>query len=226
MVSEKITNRLVIFSDGKVEDEVVLKTKSMVIGRDARSDIQLNDISVSRRHARLTNVYNDYCLEDLGSTNGTVLNEQTVTKRMLKHGDLLRIGNFTLRYLSRDEKALEDDLDKTIVVRPPKSAPARPVSPKAPVPAQLPKTATLRYFRGPQKGKQDLIDRPLYTIGQPGGEVAAITRRAQGFYLLHIGGERYPRINSEEIESTKGVKLNEGDVVEVGQHLLEISFKV
>ena len=224
-MSEKMTNRLVILKNGEAENEVALKAKSMVIGRDSRSDIQLNDLSVSRRHARVTNVYNDCCLEDLGSTNGTILNEQTVTKRMLKHGDLLRIGSFTLRYLSRDEKASKDGLDKTVIIRSSESAPARPVSPKDRNRVQLPKTATLRFFRGPQKGLQDRIDRALYTIGQPGGEVAAITRRAQGFYLLHIGGDRYPRINNEEIQTTRGVQLNEGDVVEVGQHLVEISLK-
>ncbi len=223
-MSEKMTNRLVIFKNGEAENEVSLEAKSMVIGRDARSDIQLNDISVSRRHARVTNVHNDYCLEDLGSTNGTFLNEQTVTKRMLKHGDLLRIGSFTLRYLSRDGEASEDELDKTVMIRSSETAPERPVSQKDPNRVKLPKTATLRFFRGPQKGLQDRIDRALYTIGQPGGEVAAITRRAQGYYLLHIGGERYPRINNEEIRSTKGVQLNEGDVVEVGKHLVEISF--
>jgi len=224
-VSRNMTNRLVILKNGEAESEVALEAKSMVIGRDANSDIQLNDLSVSRQHARVTNVYNECCLEDLGSTNGTILNDQTVTKRMLKHGDLLRIGSFTLRYISHDEKVSEDELDKTVIIRSAESAPARPVPQKNRNRVQLPKTATLRFFRGPQKGLQDRIDRALYTIGQPGGEVAAITRRVHGFYLLHIGGDRYPKINNEEIRSTKGVQLNEGDVVEVGQHLVEISFE-
>ena len=55
--------------------------------------------------------------------------------------------------------------------------------------------------------------------------MAAIARRPQGFFLLHIGGDRYPRINNKEIQTTKGVQLNEGDMVEVGEHLVEISFK-
>ena len=224
-MSKKLTNRLVILKNGKADSEVALKTKPMVIGRDARSDIQLNDLSVSRRHARVTHVYNDYCLEDLGSTNGTILNDQTVTKRMMKHGDTLRIGSFTLRYFAGEGKAPDKELDKTVIIPTAKAAPARTASQKDPDSVQLPKSATLRFFRGPQKGLQDRIDRALYTIGQPGGEVAAITRRAQGFYLLHIGGDRYPRINSEEIQSTRGVRLKEGDVVEVGEHLVEISFK-
>lgn len=222
-MSEKMTNRLVIFKNGEAESEVALEARSMIIGRDVRSDIQLNDLSVSRRHARLTYIFNEYCLEDLDSTNGTILNEQPVTKRMLNHGDLLRIGSFTLRYHGDDEKLTRDELDKTVVIRPSPSAPAKPASQKVRV--QLPKSATLRFFRGPQKGLQDRIDRTLYTIGQPGGEVAAIARRPQGFFLLHIGGDRYPRINNEEIHTTKGVQLSEGDIVEVGEHLVEISFK-
>ncbi len=224
-MSEKMTNRLVIFKNGEAEDEVLLEAKNMVIGRDARSDIQLNDLSVSRRHARLTYIYNEYCLEDLDSTNGTILNEQPVTKRILKHGDLLRIGSFTLRYHGPDEKASEDELDKTVVIRSSEPAAAKPAARKDSSRVMLPKSAALRFFRGPQKGLQDRIDRSLYTIGQPGGEVAAIARRPQGFFLLHIGGDRYPMINNKEIQTTKGVQLNEGDMVEVGEHLVEISFK-
>ncbi len=54
--------------------------------------------------------------------------------------------------------------------------------------------------------------------------MAVIARRPQGFFLLHIGGERYPRINNHEVNSVAGVKLNEADVVEVGENLAEITF--
>ena len=42
--------------------------------------------------------------------------------------------------------------------------------------------------------------------------------------LLHIGGDVYPKINNKPVDSVAGVKLKEGDVVEVGENLAEISF--
>jgi len=74
------------------------------------------------------------------------------------------------------------------------------------------------------KGNLEKIDRSLFTIGKPGENVAVIARRPQGFYLLHIGGSSFPRINNKEIDSKGGVQLQEGDMVEVGEYMAEISF--
>ena len=66
------------------------------------------------------------------------------------------------------------------------------------------------------------INRSLYTIGEPGDDVAVIARRSHGFYLLNIGGGSYPKINDQEISTSAGVQLNDGDVLEVGEHLAEL----
>ena len=216
--------KLVILKDGDLVAESPLGAKKLTIGRDAESDIRLNDLSVSRCHARLVRVFNDYYLEDLQSTNGTFLNERQVSKHMLKTGDLLRIGSFTLRLMGEDEpadKAVAAEMDRTMVMAPDGEG----VLADASQHAVAPKTAMLRFFRGPRKGRSERIERSLFTVGRPGGELAVIARRPQGFFLLHIGGDRYPRINDQEINSTKAVQLNEGDVVEVGDNLAEISFR-
>lgn len=220
--------KLVILKDGDLVAETPLGAKKLTIGRDAESDIRLNDLSVSRCHARLVRVFNDYYLEDLKSTNGTFLNERQVSKHMLKSGDLLRIGSFTLRLMNQDESAddaVEAEMDRTMVMAPDNAAPGATAGAVQRHQALAPKIALVRFFRGPRKGKSERIDRSLYTVGRPGGELAVIARRPQGFFLLHIGGDRYPRINDQEINTTKAVQLNEGDVVEVGDNLAEISFR-
>jgi hypothetical protein len=133
----------------------------------------------------------------------------------------MQLGNFEVRFESDAEQAvaIEEDLERTVVLRPkkkPAAIAAKTISPKI---------ATLHFFRGPNKGDSKIIDRSLYTIGQPGGEVAAIARRSQGFYLLPITSSSHPKINNIEIEGGSGVQLSEGDVVEVGDNLAEISFK-
>jgi len=69
----------------------------MTIGREG-SDVVLNDREVSRRHARLRLLGEGLAIEDLGSTNGTFLNGNRVTGvSELKHGDVLKLGNSSLR---------------------------------------------------------------------------------------------------------------------------------
>lgn len=217
--------KLVILKGGAVAAEYPLSAKTLTIGRDTDSDIRLDDLSVSRCHARLVRVFKNYYVEDLESTNGTLLNDRQVTKHMLKRGDVLGIGGFTLRFLDQDdaaEQAVEPATDRTVVLHPAASA-AETTGHRA-QPSIAPKTALLRFFRGPYKGQLERIERSLYTIGRPGGDLAVIARRPQGFFLLHIGGDRYPKVNDQEINSTKAVQLSEGDMVEVGENLAEISF--
>ncbi len=216
-------SKLVIYKDDAVLSEIQLDDRKLVIGRDSDSDITLSDQSVSRRHAAISRVFNEYFIEDFGSTNGTLLNSRAVTKHILKNGDHLQIGNFDIRYEGdKDSSAeAEEDLERTVVLRPKKKK-----QPKVEVSATIsPKVATLHFFRGPDKGNSKVINRSLYTIGQPGGEVAAIARRPQGFYLLRITNSSHPKINNEEVEGGSGVQLNEGDLVEVGDNLARISFK-
>ena len=66
----------------------------ITIGREAGSDIVLEDPQVSRHHARLTLQAGVYVIEDLGSTNGTFINEQRLMgARPLNPGDSLRLGD-------------------------------------------------------------------------------------------------------------------------------------
>ncbi|MES9906106.1 MAG: FHA domain-containing protein [Sedimenticola sp.] len=220
--------KLVIYKEDALIREVPLGVSGVVIGRDQEANISLDDPAVSRLHARIIWIYSDYYVEDLKSTNGTRLNGRPVRKHILREGDRLSIGGYKLHY-SDDESACEEDadFDKTVLIRPgdmnkPPEAVDRPLPMSRKV---MPKTALLRFFRGPLKGQQDRITRSLYTIGKPGKAVAVIARRPQGFYLLHIGGPSLPRINDNEVEGSAGVLLYQGDVVEVGEYLAEINFE-
>lgn len=214
--------KLVIKKNDTLVNEIALDKQVVTIGRDLESDLQLNDPSVSRHHATIRRIYTDLYIEDLGSTNGTQLNGLSITKHVLKPGDRLAIGSYLLELVAAEE-SVEDDLEKTVVMQPEAVAAGRAKRPR-PVRKLLPKHATLRFFRGPNKGSMEKIDRSLFTIGKPGENVAVIARRPQGFYLLHIGGSSFPRINNKEIDSKGGVQLQEGDVVEVGEYMAEISF--
>ncbi len=216
-------HRLDIRKDGEVVKGVLLEAGEYTIGRDSQSDIHLIDSSISRNHARLVQISNNFYIEDMGSTNGTRYNDIKVTKHLLRDEDLIQIGGFDLLYTSCQvrEKITDDtDPDEMIDVQTPADTTGHKNNKKGLSALNL-SVVTLRFFRGPYKGLLKTISRSFYTIGQPGDEIAAIARRPQGFFLLNIGGG-YPKINDQEINTSASVQLNDGDILEVGDHLLEL----
>jgi diguanylate cyclase (GGDEF)-like protein len=73
---------------------------AVIIGRGSDCAIHIDDNSVSRKHARVEPTPEGYAAEDLGSTNGTFVNDQPVTRDVLDDGDYLRVGNCTYRFLA------------------------------------------------------------------------------------------------------------------------------
>lgn len=73
----------------------------VTVGRHPQSDIFLNDITVSRRHAELRRDASTYAVTDLGSLNGTYVNRERVDTSPLTSGDELQIGKFRLLFLAK-----------------------------------------------------------------------------------------------------------------------------
>ena len=70
---------------------------SLVVGRSSEADQQLRDTFISGRHARFTRDENELLLEDLGSTNGTYVNQELVKGRVqLQRGDIIQIGGILI----------------------------------------------------------------------------------------------------------------------------------
>lgn len=71
-----------------------------VIGRTADCDIQISDNSVSHQHAAIARDAKSYKLEDLGSKNGTYLNQHKITRSTrLKQGDTIKVGKTTFEFM-------------------------------------------------------------------------------------------------------------------------------
>jgi len=98
---------------GNVVAEHELSEAPLTIGRHPGNSLQPDDASVSGRHASITVVpsaYLDDCmevkLEDLGSTNGTLVNDQPVRSHLLKHGDRVTIGTLEFKFIDEQVLAL------------------------------------------------------------------------------------------------------------------------
>ena len=70
------------------------------IGRHPDSDIVLDDVTVSRRHAEFLQRGDGYVVKDVGSLNGTYLNRERIDEAELSNGDEVQIGKFKLVYLA------------------------------------------------------------------------------------------------------------------------------
>ena len=78
----------------------LLNTDQVSAGRHQDSDIFLDDISVSRRHATFTRTPDGIVLTDRGSLNGTYVNRDLVDSTLLRHGDEVQIGKFRLIFFA------------------------------------------------------------------------------------------------------------------------------
>lgn len=77
-----------------------LEPGTIVLGRDPQCDIFLNDITVSRKHAKITVSQAETSLTDLESLNGTYVNSSRIENASLQNGDVLQIGKFKLVYFT------------------------------------------------------------------------------------------------------------------------------
>jgi pSer/pThr/pTyr-binding forkhead associated (FHA) protein len=86
---------------GRAGEAFVLERDRLTIGRSPDSDIFLDDVTVSRRHAVLVRRGRSFAIEDLGSLNGTFVNRKRVDGKTLEDGDEMQIGKYKLTFLER-----------------------------------------------------------------------------------------------------------------------------
>src|ERR671914_2255228 len=133
--------KLILSMDGLVLKEIPLTKERTTIGRKPHNDIQIDNLAVSGEHAVIVTILNDSFLEDLGSTNGTVVNGNPIKKHFLQNNDVIELGKYKLKFIgdaapaAAGEKA---DFEKTMVLRP--SAMRSAASAAAPAAAEQAKT--------------------------------------------------------------------------------------
>ncbi|MEJ2602001.1 MAG: FHA domain-containing protein [Gammaproteobacteria bacterium] len=233
--------RLILSLDGQVMAEYNMTKERYTVGRLPDNDVRIDNPAVSGHHSLIINILNDSFLEDLNSTNGTYVNGKLIRKHALQHGDTITIGHHQLRFV--DQQVTEDDQDefeKTMVIPPSQQRPeqvsranravahaveqpsepsahaATVASDAAPAPKALP-SARLQVLSGTFAGRELELTKTLTTLGRPGVQVAAITRRAEGYYVVHVdsGTEGdYPRVNGEPI-GPQARKLADNDVLQL-----------
>jgi diguanylate cyclase (GGDEF)-like protein len=91
---------LVVIYGPDLGRRIALERTTFAIGRSSKSDLPLEQDSVSRNHARIARTHGAWVLSDLGSTNGTYVNDVAVTERDLRDGDRIKIGRTILKFMT------------------------------------------------------------------------------------------------------------------------------
>ena len=232
--------RLILSLDGQVMAEFNMNKERYTIGRLSDNDVRIDNPAVSGHHSLIINILNDSFLEDLNSTNGTYVNGKLIKKHALQHGDVVTVGHHQLRFMDTQANDAEpDEFEKTMIITPGSAvaaaaakkaqaiAPApltRPIAPApttrsaSPVngdhPVALPK-AKLQVLSGAFAGRELELNKALTTLGRPGVQVAAITRRADGFFIVHVDSGKpndYPHVNGSLI-GEQARRLQDNDVI-------------
>ena len=113
--------KLILSMDGLVLKEIPLTKERTSIGRKPHNDIQIDNLAVSGEHAVIVTILNDSFLEDLGSTNGTVVNGNPIKKHFLQNNDLIELGKYKLKFIGDAAPMVAGDradFEKTMVLRP------------------------------------------------------------------------------------------------------------
>ncbi|MFA5014220.1 MAG: FHA domain-containing protein [Actinomycetota bacterium] len=95
---------LVIIKGPNIGDKFLINKSKLTIGRNLESDIFLDDITVSRKHATLKKSGNDFLIKDLGSLNGSYVNGEIVDNVVLKNGDRIQIGKYIFLFFYSGRK--------------------------------------------------------------------------------------------------------------------------
>ncbi len=226
--------RLILSLDSQVMAEYNMNKERYTVGRLPDNDIRIDNNAVSGHHSLIINILNDSFLEDLNSTNGTYVNGKLIKKHALQHGDVITVGHHQLRFVEDDEA--QDEFEKTMVIQPSarpleKVRHARETVDKAAsaVPgggtgahasadghAALRK-AKLQVLSGAFAGRELELSKALTTLGRPGVQVAAITRRSDGYFIVHVESDKennFPLVNGAPIGS-QAKRLADNDVIQL-----------
>lgn len=220
--------KLILTLDGAVLKEIEIGSDTLSIGRRPGNDVQLNDLAVSGRHALLTALHNTY-VEDLGSTNGTLVNGKKIKKAILKNGDVVQIGSHQFTYLSEPSATYEPTMFLKAEFEPTMMLDTGMGSRQVTADSRGGPLGAVKILDGPMKGKVLELRKPFNTVGINGVKVALISREAGGYTIHGIKTRKLrrtsdlPTVNGEPIGDGSR-KLKDNDTIVMVDTTMEFFF--
>lgn len=232
--------KLILKFNEEVIDHIEIKQGDMKIGRKASTDIFLDNLAVSGEHANIFTIGDDSFVQDLGSTNGTFVNNKRITKHHLKSGDVIAVGKHTMIYYADSQKNEEhtEDFAKTVIINPDVS-PAPQIEPEppkdfaketmAPVTAkkmESERQGAIFVLNGANSGRRLNLNKSVTNLGKAGKVSGTITRIPDGYRIAGTAGsEPGPKLNGRDVPPGNGAILKNGDIIEVSGTRLQFYLK-
>ncbi len=230
--------RLILSLNGQTMAEYNMSKERYTIGRLPDNDVRIDNPTVSGHHSLIINILNDSFLEDLNSTNGTYVNGKLIKKHALQNGDVVTVGRHQLRYVdSVNDDDDDDEFARTMVIDSSDVA-ARAAangggSAAAAVVARAERlaeqtigadtnakplpVAKIQVLNGTFAGREVILNKAVTTLGRPGVQVIAITRRSEGYSIVKVENEpdrEPPSVNGEGLGAQARL-LGDNDVIQI-----------
>jgi len=228
--------------NGEIVQKLQLNKEIMTIGRKSDNDIHLDNLAVSGHHAKILTIQDNSFIEDVDSTNGTYLNGSLIKRHPLSDNDIIQVGKHEIKYIKDIPVASSNDFEKTMIINPGADGMQETEGTKdidrsvGEIVAEIASAdsgrsssqkATILLTSGANSGKELPLTKVLTTLGKPGVQVAAITRRPTGYFLIHIdGGDNSvrPKVNDVEIGS-RAHPLSHDDIIEVAGVMMKFVYQ-
>ncbi len=113
--------KLVVSLEGGFLREYPLDKERIAIGRRPTNDLHLDNLAMSGVHATILTIGKDSFLEDMGSTNGTMVNGKSIKKHLLHHNDVIEFGKYHVKYINEAlankivPESDEESFEKTMI---------------------------------------------------------------------------------------------------------------
>ena len=210
--------KLVHFQADGSPVEIRLDQQRITIGRRPDNDICLPYPAVSGEHAVILTILDDSFLEDLGSTNGTLVNGAAVAKYFLRDRDEIDIGRHILVYCADDSATVERPRAQATM------SDAQGDLPSPPAPKPFPfgdGEPALKVVSGAKAGRIVALVKDETLIGRPGVQVVALRRTSDEVRVVPVEGASAPSVNGVRVVP-QGQPLAIGDIVEVAGAKMEV----
>ena len=240
--------KLILSIDDMVIREHALTKERTTLGRKGANDIQIDNLAVSGEHAVIFTLLNDSFIEDLSSTNGTLVNGKPIRRHLLLDGDVIVLGKHRLQFVNEGPPPdIVRDYERTMVVRSPGKDKATPdlavhsasthgtaagngeqaerqsAATASASAGKMAPLAEVQILNGAGAGRTLELSKSLTTIGKAGGDIAVVARRSNGYFLARVEGQM-PVVNGRRL-TAQAELLNDHDIMELAGVKLEFYLK-
>lgn len=208
--------KLLVTSPDKAPVHFFLEADRVTLGRGEGCGLKLEGTDVSKEHAAILAIGNDHILEDLQSTNGTLVNETRISRHVLQNRDIIQLGEYRIQYIN--QRALKNmDFDHTMLF----DGDRMEANPDATL-VDTSRTrnystskAWLEDVAGGLEGQRHKLDQLIHRFDNGRGSAFAVLRRPQGFTLMHVTGQERLRVNGKAL-AEEWHDLSAGDEIILG----------